>query len=427
MSVLIWLTDSDSDIAGYKRAMLGRRADSPSLVRAVTATAAGPTSGIPITRTSGGAALAWITDPLDADTLSLSAATWEVHLWAKESSLAANAALRVQVIPWTTAEGTAALDDNPGTELTATIADLARTTGVATLTPLTKGNRLVFKILIDDAGTLVTGQTVTMAYNGLHPRAEGDSYLVCPDNLRLLASLPARTEQRVRLALHQAETQGAATQPPPLVKRADVIAAMETAVEQYTRARPRTVAQPMSGDGTSYDFRLPRWWADGLSTIQEIEYPAGEQVPTTIDRDEWTIYESFLGLQPITVLRFLAATPDSGTDNIVVRHTARHVHSDQLDTIPPGDLDAVCWLAASCLALSLSADAADLNQTVLSADAANRRDAEQRWRSVAMSLQKRYDQHMGTALGPRAAGTIVDWDVRDSWGRKRLFHGGRRT
>ena len=99
MATNIWLTDSDSDLSGYLRATIGYRSDAPSIVRAVTNTEAGPSSGVQVTRTAGATtALAWITDRLDGTDLSAAAWTW--HLWAYESAAAANAALRVQVYPY---------------------------------------------------------------------------------------------------------------------------------------------------------------------------------------------------------------------------------------------------------------------------------------------------------------------------------------
>src|SRR5690349_4825890 len=103
LSSVIWLTDSDSDISGYKLAKLGSRSDCCSLVRAVTNTTAGPTSGVQITRTAGGTTLGWITEPLDGT--DMTAATWEAHIWAKESSGSANVALHTQVLRYTNAEG----------------------------------------------------------------------------------------------------------------------------------------------------------------------------------------------------------------------------------------------------------------------------------------------------------------------------------
>ena len=83
MGTKFWLTDEDSDIAGYKRAKLGARSDACSMVRAVTSTAQGPIT-IPITRQVGGVPLVWLSDPLNGP--SIAELPWEFHLWSVESS-----------------------------------------------------------------------------------------------------------------------------------------------------------------------------------------------------------------------------------------------------------------------------------------------------------------------------------------------------
>ena len=420
MSSHFWLTDEPSDLSGYRRAVLGGRGDAPSLVRSVTATAAGPTSGIQVTRTSGGTALAWVTDPLDGT--DLTAAAWTFHVWSKESSLAANAALRFQVIPWTVAEQTAALDDNNGTELTATSADYNRTTGNATATPLADGDRLVFKVLVDDAGTLVTGHTVTVSYGGQHPRAEGDSYIVCPDTLKLTATLPVATETMVRRVLRQ--EQETAAEATPGIVQAEVRRAFASAIEEYSRAKPRRLVAALSGDGTTYDFPLPARWVWGASVMESVEYPAGEQVATILDQDDWRVWESVTAGQPVRTVRFYS-TPESGTDNILLRYTSRHVHTDELDTLPSGDLEAVCWLAGSVLAEWLSAEAAGSNDSTINADVVNYRDARDRWAKAANRLRERYQAFIGINREAPAGGAVRDLDPGLAWGADRLFHSRR--
>lgn len=417
MSTNLYLTDEDSVIPGYKRLKLGARSDNPSLVRSVTTTAAGPSAGIQITRTAGGTALAWISDPLAGKTLT--AATWAAHIWAKESDAAANAALRFQILPWTVAEQAAALDDNGGTELTATTADYNRTTGAATQTVLTTGTRLVFKILVDDAGTLGASQTVTVAYNGQLPRAEGDSYLTCPDDLVVSEYLPLTTSDRVRrLVSQERQAQGEAA--PELID--DMIGqAFAEALRGYSGDRPLVVVAAMSGDGTTYDFPLPSRWVRGFSQIIEIEYPAGEQVPTTVDPADWFIRESVLGVQPTRLLRFRATVPASGTDNMLVRYTSRHVHTTETDTVPADDLDAVCCLAGAIVAEMLGAARADSADATINADTVNHRDGEQRWAAVARHLRARYDAHLGLGGKVAAASLSTDWDTAFSGGEDRLF------
>lgn len=417
MSTNIYLTDEASDIAGYRRASLGRRSDACSLVRAVTNTAAGPSSGIQVTRTAGGTALAWLTDPLNG--LALTAATWTLHAWAKESNAAANAALRWQVLRWTVAEGSTVLDDNQGTELGLTTADSNLTSGAATAITLTDGDRLVIKVLVDDAGTLATGYTVTLAYNGQHPRAEGDSYLVCPDNLTVTAAVPLATRTRLRNLLLDTVTLSVNE---PLLSDEQMDQALAAALRTYSKDRPRLAVDAISGDGTAYEFPLPRQWVWGSSTLQSVEYPAGEQTPTLMDINDLRIHEGVLGVQPVRVLRFATTTPESGTDNIIVSYTTRHVHTDELDTVPADDLDAVCWLAGAYAADTLAAKQAATSDSSISADVVNYQSGVDRWRAVARQLRERYQAHLGMGGKVPPAGRTVDWDTNGSLGQDRLFH-----
>jgi len=418
----IHLTDSDSDVAGYLAATIGKRSDVPSLVRAVVNTAAGPSAGIQWTRTAAGTALAWLTPPLDG--ADLTAAAWVLRLWASESNAAANAAIRVQVYQWVVGEaGTALLDNNAGTELGTTSADVNITTGVATATTMADGDRLVIKVLIDDAGTLATGYTATLAYNGEAPRAEGDSYLTCPDTLAVTAAVPTASQTTVRRNLKVASTASDYTVE---LSNAEINQAVGQALRTFSRDRPRLVTGAISGDGSATAFRLPRLWVQGFSGVPEVEYPTGNTPRTVIESEEWEILDSVLGTQPTRLFSFRNGAPASGTDNIRLRYTTVHRHDDEQDSIPPNDLDAFLWLASSYCAATLAARQANSSDSTIAADSVNYRDGESRWRSVAKYYQGLYDQHLGrgkdAVVAP--AGAVRDWDSAAMWG-DRLTHSRR--
>lgn len=425
MSTAIYLTDEASDVqpatGQYLRARLGRRSDCCSLVRAVTNTAAGPSAGIQLTRTAAGVVLAWLTDPLDGT--DLTAAAWEIHVWAKESAAAANVALRTQVRKFTTAGvGATALDDNQGTELGTASVDTAITTAVATATTMADGDRLLITLLLDDAGTMGAGATATVSYNGQRPRAEGDSSLVCPDNLTVTAALPNATGIMVERAIKDLSNSN------PFLTDPELVRAFEDALAIYSRDRPLDVADYLSGDGTAYDFRLPRRWVWGLSFLKSVEHPAGEQFPVLLEPTEYGVREATTGQQPVRSLRFPSLVPASGTDNVLVTYTTRHVHTDELDTVPADDLLAVCWLAGSIAADMAAAKMAASSDSTLAADSVNYRDGTARWHAVAKRLRERYQAHIagglageGTTVPP--AGRWVDWDASLAEGAgDRLYH-----
>ncbi len=416
MSVSFWLTDEQADIEGYYRAKLGGRSDCCSLVRAVTNTEAGPSAGVQATRAAGGTAIAWITDPLDGT--DLTAAAWILHLWAKESGLAANAAVRFQVFKFDVEEAAAALlDDNPGTELGTVIKDLARTTGVASATTMADGDRLVFKVLFDDAtgADMAAGQTCTLAYNGQYPRAEGDTYIVCPDGLAVTAAMPALTRTHVRRHLKDTDASN------PLLSDAEIDQAFDAALKTYSRDRARAVADPISGDGRAYQIPLPGRWIAGFSRVNSIEYPTGNQPRTILEASDYQIVDTVLGRQPLRALEF-ASTPDAGTDNILVSYTTRHVHNDELDTVPAEDFEAVTWLAASIACATIATKMAGSSDSVIAADSVQYRDSQLRYKQQSEAFKKMYDDFVKGDGSVRAAGAMTDWDTNMSYRGDRLFH-----
>ena len=393
----------------------------------MTNTAAGPSSGIEITRTAGASAsLKWITDPLDGT--DLTAAAWEFHTWAVESNVLANVALRFQVYRYTNVEaGTAALDDNNGTELTATVADYARTTGVATITTMNDGDRLVFKILLDDAGTMAAGYTATVSYNGQYAKSEGDSYIICPDTIAVTAATPQATRNRVRRNLQDINKATPTSATDRLLDNTEIDQAITTALRHYSHDRPYVAIGTLSGDGTTYDFRLPRLWVRGFSQVQRIEHPTGNQPASILDTEEYELYDSVLGPQPTQKLRFSRTTPGSGTDNISFIYTAHHIHDDENDTVWPEDIEALCWLAAAFGADMLAAKMAASSDTTIAADSVNYRDGEARWHSVSKHYMDLYKNYMGQGKEAVSAGNAYsDWDASLSGGGDRLFHTRRR-
>lgn len=137
------------------------------------------------TSTAGGAVLAWISKPV-ASTQSITASTVTFNIWARESDRSANAGGRARLFRWSANTGTELLIAGPaddGTEFGAFSIAAVNWTTTATATTLLKGDRIVARFYITGVGTMASGYTCTMGYNGPTAGANGDSYITLTDNL----------------------------------------------------------------------------------------------------------------------------------------------------------------------------------------------------------------------------------------------------
>lgn len=184
----VFLTDGAAAGVGGKEAWTSRGS---GVVSAVTNTAAGPTSGIQITASAGGAAIEWYTRTLAAMTLS---GLVLVNATALESSASANAMLVCEIavtngdgsspVVWAT-NGVFAVNAELGTSEAAYTSwlegpDMA----------VSSGQRLRVRFRVDDAydvsavalNTLAAGFTATLNYAGA-AGASGDTYLTFTQTL----------------------------------------------------------------------------------------------------------------------------------------------------------------------------------------------------------------------------------------------------
>ena len=147
-------------------------------------TVAGPTAGIEL----GNASIAdrWISDPLSADvTIS---GTITVNLWAAENNMSANVAINLAVYR--------VRPDGTRTQIgiSARVTEVAVTTPAVnnfTITPTStaflKGDRIEVAPFGDDVGTMASGFTFTLSYNGPTAAADGDSYVTFTENFSFVS------------------------------------------------------------------------------------------------------------------------------------------------------------------------------------------------------------------------------------------------
>ena len=192
------------------------------------------------------------------------------------------------------------------------------------------------------------------------------------------------------------------------LSRADRESALEMALAQYGRERPRhKVADVVCAGGDV--LPLPAEWQVG-SALVRAEYPIGETPPAALP---CSIYTSPSG----DVLR-LGEALFPGAE-VRLTFSVAHVVSDTMDTVQPVHREAVACYAAALLLEQLSAAAINDGDSTISADTTDRRTKAQEYAGRARALKARYAEAMGSGGsasgaggGSPAAGQVTAWPSR---------------
>ena len=173
----IILTNLDSDVSGYKLALVDtRNPSSTALVTSVTAAVA--TSGakkIQLTATSGGTALKWITKPLTS-AVTLSAVPAFANTWAKESATTTNAKLQWNIRLYHGAESSTIYGTvTDAAELSATVASYRIASANLSAQAFAVGDRMVITGYVVNVGLMAAG-TITLDYDGPTAGSDGDTF-----------------------------------------------------------------------------------------------------------------------------------------------------------------------------------------------------------------------------------------------------------
>lgn len=175
-------------LAGAFRAVTSRGTTLDSLQ---SNTVAGPTGGVPVKGLSD--PLRWQSLPLAAD-ITISG-TMTFNLWASEGTMSANVAINCQV--WRLACATNTLSQIVKTARVTEVAigtsAVNNFTATPTSTAMKKGDRLIFVVFADDAGTMGGSDTWTFYWSSPTAAVSGDSYVSLTETLSFLSE-PAGTE-----------------------------------------------------------------------------------------------------------------------------------------------------------------------------------------------------------------------------------------
>ena len=170
-----------------------------------------------------------------------------------------------------------------------------------------------------------------------------------------------------------------------LTDPADYDAAISEALNSYSGNRPRLVVADIPGSGVT-DYATPTGWVEGLSVVESIEYPAGQNPEIILDDDDWRLYRSPAGLK----IRLIEATPQAG-ETIRILYTAGHTEASILIM----DFEAVGNLAASICLRMLAAAYGQSSDSTIMADSVNYRSKGDEFARRAKELEGLYRAHIG--------------------------------
>jgi hypothetical protein len=161
-----------------------------------TATVAGATAGVEVNDATTLNPFAWYSDPLAADVTISGVIT--VNIWAIESSNSANVAINARIEKVDGANGNV-ITVIATTARTTELGTASRTLQSFTVTPAAgvlckKGDRLRVRIFGDDAGTMGSGFTFHISYDGPTAAADGDTWIQTTENLTFITATPTGTQ-----------------------------------------------------------------------------------------------------------------------------------------------------------------------------------------------------------------------------------------
>jgi len=196
---------------------------------------------------------------------------------------------------------------------------------------------------------------------------------------------------------------------------ADRQAFLLQAISRYSQDRPQELAAEIAGDG-GYDYELPEDWEEGFSSARQVEYPAGQHVPSILEDNDWRLYQSADGKK----LRFLSCSPGAG-ETILFSYTVRHDDT----SLPASDQDAVVNLAGALCCYALARKYAQSSEPTISADAVNYGSKSGEYAKRGKELEGLYKTHIAPAAadgGLKGASVTGDWDSDAGWGTDRITH-----
>jgi len=199
--------------------------------------------------------------------------------------------------------------------------------------------------------------------------------------------------------------------------------AINKAVKRYAQDRPLEVSEDEPGDG-GFDYALTilASWAEGFSTIKQIEYPVDDddtyEDENILQEDSWKIYQKPAG----KVIRLLENKP-TAAESMRITYTALHLCDDTQCTVPAIDEEAVQMLAAAEFCQMLATYFAQNQDSTIAADSVDHKSKSADYAARARTYRKGYFDHLGLKEDQVTPASVTrDQDTRPSWRSDQLTH-----
>lgn len=195
----------------------------------------------------------------------------------------------------------------------------------------------------------------------------------------------------------------------PGAEEADIISALEAAVDRYSKDKPREKLHVITGDGTNR-YALPSDWESKFSTISYIEFPAGDNAlndPSLLDAVEYLVWEDASGEELQFRLR------DINTGSVAwMKYTLRHTLDATTNTVPDSAFEAVSFLGTGYAALDIAAQSIrNRGSSEAGGQIINFRTSSDMYKSFASEMIKMYYQRIGASADEAQIGVIEIFDM----------------
>lgn len=164
----------------------------------------------------------------------------------------------------------------------------------------------------------------------------------------------------------------------------DLMDAVNTAAEAYSRARPRVIEWEQALTASDWTYSLPAGWLPGVSQVLTAEYP----VDATLQGRTYLLPRDVVIEEADSILYLVNHSPSAG-------ETARFLYlggytlSHTEDNLPAAHFEAIAHAAAGAAAEMLGAGTAGTEAPELVAGAVNYRDVTSRYQATADRLWKK--------------------------------------